>query len=68
MEPVESIESGPVTEKPGIVVLAARIDAAELARLRPSQGNLSVEIQDPLTRDAVRKITSDSIGSGEALS
>jgi hypothetical protein len=135
MEPVESVESAQVTEKPGIVVLAARIDETELARLvnlyfqdmvkyvvdvtrsvaavggelhadgerllleagsrqqdlwganyypglgpercieytaliniRPSQGNLSMEIQDPHTRDLIRKITNDLIGSGEALS
>jgi hypothetical protein len=124
-----------VTEKPGILVLAARIEAAELARLvdlyfrdmvkyvvdvrrnlvavggelhadgerllleagsrqqdlwganyypgrgpercieytaliniRPSQGNFSMEVQDPLTRDSIRKITRDLLGSGEALS
>jgi hypothetical protein len=123
-----------VTEKPGILVLAARIDQTELARLvdlyfrdlvkyvvdvrrsvvavggelhsdgerllleagsrqqdlwganyypglgpercieytaliniRPSQGNLSMEIQDAHTKDLIRKITYDLIGSGEAL-
>lgn len=132
--PVESVESAQVTEKPGILVLAARIDETELARLvdlyfqdmvkyvvdvrrsvvavggelhadgegllleagsrqqdlwganyypglgperciqytaliniRPSQGNLSMEIQDAHTRDLIRKITNDLIGNGEAL-
>jgi len=131
---VESVESAQVTEKPGILLLAARIDETELARLvdlyfrdmvkyvvdvrrsivavggelhadgerllleagsrqqdlwganyypglgpercieytaliniRPSQGNLSMEIQDAHTKDLIRKITNDLIGSGETL-
>ena len=43
------------------------IEYTALINIRPSQGNLSMEIQDAHTKDLIRKITYDLIGSGEAL-
>ena len=43
------------------------IEYTALINIRPSQGNLSMEIQDAHTKDLIRKITNDLIGSGETL-
>ena len=43
------------------------LEHTALINIRPSQGNPSMEIQDPETRDAVRRIVARLIGEGEAL-
>ena len=43
------------------------IEYTALINIRPSQGNLSMEIQDAHTKDLIRKITYDLIGNGETL-
>jgi len=42
------------------------IEYTALINIRPSQGNLSMEIQDANTRDLIRQITFDLIGRGES--
>jgi hypothetical protein len=44
------------------------IEYTALINIRPSQGNLSMEIQDAGTRRTVREITDTLIGRGEELS
>ena len=43
------------------------IEYTALINIRPSQGNRSMEIQDPTTRKLVREITFELIGTGESL-
>ena len=43
------------------------IEYTALINIRPSQGNRSMEIQDTDTREQVRAITFELIGSGEKL-
>ncbi len=43
------------------------IEYTALINIRPSQGNRSMEIQDPVTREKVREITFALIGAGEEL-
>jgi hypothetical protein len=43
------------------------IDYTALINIRPSQGNRSMEIQDAGTREKVREITLELIGTGEKL-
>jgi hypothetical protein len=46
----------------------ACIEYTALINIRPSQGNPSMEIQDPATRQRVRDLTFRLIGRGEPLS
>ncbi len=43
------------------------IEFTALINIRPAQGNRSMEIEDEAVRGAVREITFDLIGQGEAL-
>jgi hypothetical protein len=43
------------------------IEYTALINVRPSQGNRSMEIQDASTRELVREITFELIGTGESL-
>ena len=43
------------------------IEYTALINIRPSQGNRSMEIQDPTTREHVRELTFELIGAGEKL-
>ena len=45
----------------------ACIEFTSLINIRPSQGNRSMEVEDPRIRERVREITSRLIGTGEAL-
>lgn len=67
-------------ESPNIVILDRRIEPAELSRgrdacieytslinIRPSQGNRSMQIEDPAIRERVRDITFALVGEGEPL-
>lgn len=43
------------------------IEFTALINIRPSQGNRSMEIEDPVVRERVREITFALIGQGEPL-
>ncbi len=43
------------------------IEYTSLINIRPAEGNRSMEIQDPATRERVRSLTLALIGEGEAL-
>ena len=43
------------------------VDYTALINIRPSQGNRSMEIQDAGTREKVREITLELMGTGEKL-
>jgi hypothetical protein len=43
------------------------IEYTALINIRPAQGNLSMEIQDPALRDRVRDLTWALVGEGEPL-
>jgi hypothetical protein len=43
------------------------IQFTALINIRPSQGNTSMEIQDPAIRESVQKLAFELLGSGEEL-
>jgi hypothetical protein len=43
------------------------LEFTALINIRPGQGNRSMEVQDPATREAVRQIVSVVVGEGEPL-
>jgi hypothetical protein len=45
----------------------ACIEFTALINIRPSQGNPSMEVQDPTLRERIRALTSTLIGEGETL-
>ena len=45
----------------------ACVEATSLINIRPSQGNRSMEIEDPATLRRVREVTFDLVGRGEPL-
>jgi len=42
------------------------LEYTALINIRPAQGNRSMEIEEPATREAVRRLTFELIGEGEA--
>jgi Protein of unknown function (DUF5674) len=44
------------------------IEYTSLINIRPSQGNRSMEVQDPVVRERVLELTFRLLGEGEALS
>jgi hypothetical protein len=45
----------------------ACIEFTSMINIRPAQGNLAMEIQDPTTRERLRELTFRLVGAGEAL-
>lgn len=43
------------------------IEFTSMVNLRPSQGNSSMELQDPALRERVRQLVFDLLGEGESL-
>ncbi|MBN1774167.1 MAG: hypothetical protein JXB32_23105 [Deltaproteobacteria bacterium] len=43
------------------------LEHTALINIRPAQGSRSMEVEDPAVREAVRRLTFELIGEGEAL-
>lgn len=43
------------------------LEYTALINIRPTRGNRSMELEDPAVREAVRRLTFELIGEGEAL-